>query len=96
MTEGVTVMSLRLSQPELGDRFTAATLHEVQGGVTVCIQQQLNVKSTPDTSKMECLCCRTLQTRQDFRSAELPLSCHIINHSSHGGKFETDVNIVFW
>lgn len=93
MTEGVTVMSLRFSQPELADRqIYSSNPAGSAGGVAVCIQQQLNVKSSTDTSKMECLCCRTLQTCQAFRS--VPLSCQIINHSSHAGKFENDVNIV--
>lgn len=61
MTEGVTVMSLRFSQPELADRQNYRR-NPGEGKVTVCIQQQLNVKSATDTSKMECLCCRTLQT----------------------------------
>ena len=59
MTEGVTTMWLRSSQPELGSRFTAAALHEMQRGLSVCTSRQRNVKSSAHTSKMECLCCRT-------------------------------------
>lgn len=60
MTEDVTVMSLRFCQPELADRLRFSDLQQQppkmrqgEGGEKVCIQQQLNVKSSTYTSKVE-------------------------------------------